>query len=155
VLLSPIVAPGQGRFRGAAGSSAVTGGELNAVVRFIGGLSPFGASGAQRLIDSVNRVGARFATQAADFPLRVMEIVPLADAVTLPACQLPRNVFVVPAFHGRLLGDPVALRMVRSFLAHQKVRVVPGLRTAAEIMASASAAWRLPEPRPPSPPCPP
>jgi hypothetical protein len=152
-LLSPIVAPGQGRFGGAAGPGVVTGGELNAVVSFIGGLSPFGASGAQQLLDSVNRVGARFAARAAGSRLRALDIVPLADAVTLPACQLPADVLVVPAFHGQLLRYPVALRMVGRFLSHRPVRPAPGLRTTAEIVAAAASAWRLPQPEPPSPPC--
>ena len=57
------------------------------------GLSPFGSSGAQRLIDSVNADGARFAASAASaarhHPLRMVLLVPLADAVTLPVCPLP------------------------------------------------------------------
>jgi hypothetical protein len=153
-LLSPIVAPGQSRIHGATGSGLVTGDELHAMIWFVGGLSPFGSAGAQRFIDSVNSVGANFATAAArKSPLRVLDVVPLADAVTLPACQLPANVLVVPAFHGRLLGDPVALRMVRAFLRHQPVRGATALRTTAEIMAAAASAWRMPEPTPPDPPC--
>ena len=152
-LLSPIVAPGQARYREAAGSGVVTGDELNAVIWFIGGLSPFGTSGAQKLIDSVNNVGARFAAQASDSPRRLMEVIPLADAVTLPACPLPANVVVVPAFHGQLLGDPAALRLVARFLAHRPVGGVPGLRHTAEIMAAAASAWRMPVRQTPSPPC--
>ena len=154
VLLSPIVAPGQVGFRGASGSSVVTGDELHALVWFVGGLSPFGTSGAETLINSVNSVGARFAAAAArNVRVRFLEIIPLADAVTLPACPLPRNVVVVPAFHGELLGDPAALRAVRGFFAHRPVRVMPDMRTTAEIMAAAAAAWRMPEHAPPSPPC--
>jgi hypothetical protein len=153
-LLSPIVAPGQSRIHDATGSGLVTGDELHAMIWFVGGLSPFGSAGAERFIDSVNSVGANFATAAArKSPLRVLDLVPLADAVTLPACQLPRNVQVVPAFHGRLLGDPVALRMVRAFLRHQPVRGATALRTTAEIMAAAASAWRMPEPTTPDPPC--
>lgn len=153
-LLSPIIAPGQARYRGGTGSGLVAGGELQAVIWFVGGLSPFGTGGAQKFIDSVNRVGARFATAAAHRkPPRVLELVPLADAVTLPACKLPRNVMVVPALHGRLLGDPVALRMVRAFLAHRPVHAANALRTTAEIMAGAASAWRMPERTVPSPPC--
>src|SRR5262249_42801702 len=108
-LLSPIVAPGQSRIYDQSGSGPVTGDELHAMIWFVGGLSPFGSAGAQRFIDSVNSVGANFATAAArKSPTRMLELVPLADAVTLPACQLPPNVQVVPAFHGRLLGDQVA-----------------------------------------------
>jgi hypothetical protein len=153
-LLSPIVAPGQSRYAHSSGSGLVAGDELHAVIWFVGGLSPFGTAGAQRFIDSVNRVGARFATMAARrLAPRVLELVPLADAVTLPACQLPPDVLVVPGLHGRLLGDPKALRMVRAFLQHQPVRGTPGLRTTAEIVAAAASAWRMPEQTTPTPPC--
>src|SRR5499425_3779833 len=126
VLLSPIVAPGQTGYRGGGGTSQVTGDELHALIWFVGGLSPFGTSGAQTLISSVNSVGAQFAAAAAHHaPVRLLEVVPLADAVTLPACPLPPNVVVIPAFHGELLGDPAALRVVRGFFAHQRVKVTP------------------------------
>jgi hypothetical protein len=154
VLLSPIVAPGQAGFRGASGTGLVTGDELHALVWFVGGLSPFGTSGAETLIDSVNSVGARFAAAAArSTRVRFLEVIPLADAVTLPTCPLPRNVVVVPAFHGELLGDPAALRAVHGFLDYRPVKPLPGLRTTAEIMAAAASAWRMPEHAPPSPPC--
>jgi hypothetical protein len=153
VLLSPIVAPGQYGYK-STGSSLVTRDELHALIWFVGGLSPFGTSGAQTLISSVNSVGARFASAAAEHdPVRILDVVPLADAVTLPACPLPRNVVIIPAFHGELLGDPVALRAVRRFLTHRSVAGVPSLRTTAEIMAAAATAWRMPESAAPSPPC--
>jgi len=153
VLLSPIVAPGQFGYHGT-GSSLVPGDELHALIWFVGGLSPFGTSGALTLINSVNRVGAQFAAAAARHaPIRLLEVIPLADAVTLPACPLPPNVVVIPAFHAQLLGDPAALRTVHRFLAHQPVTMVPELRTTAEIMAAAATAWRMPESAAPSPPC--
>jgi hypothetical protein len=153
-LLSPIVAPGQAAYAPATGSGLVTGNELHAVIWFVGGLSPFGTAGAQRFIDSVNSVGARFAILAARRPApRMLELVPLADAVTLPTCSLPASVRVVPGLHGRLLGDPVALRMVRDFLAHQPVHSATVLRTTAEIVADAASAWRMPEAAQPNPPC--
>ena len=154
VLLSPIVAPGQAGFRGANGTGMVTRDELHALVWFVGGLSPFGTSGAQTLINSVNSVGARFAAVAARTDrVRLLEVIPLADAVTLPACPLPPNVVVVPAFHGELLGDPAALRAVRGFLDYRPVKSMPVMRTTAEIMAAAASAWRMPVHAPPSPPC--
>jgi len=153
VLLSPIVDPGQFGFK-STGSSLVTRDELHALIWFVGGLSPFGTSGAQTLINSVNSVGARFAAAAAAHaPVRLLEVIPLADAVTLPACPLPRNVLIVPAFHGELLGDPAALRAVRRFLTDRSVTGVASLRTTAEIMAAAATAWRMPESAAPSPAC--
>jgi hypothetical protein len=153
-LLSPIIAPGQYGYRGGTGSGLVTRDELHALIWFVGGLSPFGTSGAQTLINSVNSVGARFAAAAARHaPVRLLEVIPLADAVTLPACPLPHNVVVIPGFHGELLGDPVTLRTVRRFLTGNQVSGVPGLRTTAEIMAGAATAWRMPESGAPSPPC--
>ena len=155
VLLSPIVAPGQVSYPVRGGSAMVPGSELQGVVWFVGGLSPFGTSGAQKLIGSVNRVGARFAAQAArDHRLPWLELVPLADAVTLPDCSLPANVVVLPAFHGDLLGDPAALRMVRDFLTGHRATGAARMRTAAEIVASAASAWRIPLATSPSPPCP-
>jgi hypothetical protein len=154
VLLSPIVAPGQSGYREGSGTGLVTKDELHALIWFVGGLSPFGTSGAQTLINSVNNVGARFAAAAAHHaPVRLLEVVPLADAVTLPACPLPPNVVVIPALHGELLGDPAALHAVRRFLTNRPVTGVPDLRATAEIMAAAAAAWRMPETATPSPPC--
>ena len=108
VMMSPIVAPGQVTYPGGTGRALVPADELRAMVWFVGGLSPFGPSGAQRLIDSVNELGARYAASAArHHPLRWLLLVPLADAVTLPVCPLPQDVRVVPALHGDLLGRPV------------------------------------------------
>ncbi len=107
VMMSPIVAPGQVTYPGGSGRALVPADELRAMVWFVGGLSPFGSYGAQRLIDSVDEVGARFAASAArHHPLRWLLLVPLADAVTLPVCPLPPDVRVVPALHGDLLGIP-------------------------------------------------
>jgi len=154
VLLSPIVAPGQVSYPVGGGSALLPADELRGVVWFVGGLSPFGTSGAQTLLESVNRVGAQFAEQAArNHGLRWLELVPLADAVTLPACSLPSNVLVVPALHGALLDNPVSLRMVRDFLTERPVRGASGLRTTAEIVAAAASAWRIPQATTPSPPC--
>jgi hypothetical protein len=157
-LLSPIVAPGQVSFpdaghEGTAGASGYALGMLN---RFIGALSPFGEAGAGRLLDSVNSVGARYAAATAVLRTsrRWLALVPLADAVTLPACTLPSNVLFVPAFHGGLLGDGAVLGTVRNFLSGRRVSGQRDLRTAAEILSSAAAAWRMPVPSAPSPPCP-
>jgi hypothetical protein len=153
-LLSPIVAPGQVSYPVGGGSALLPADELRGVVWFVGGLSPFGTSGAQTLLASVNRVGAQFAEQAArSHGLRWLELVPLADAVTLPACSLPSNVLVVPALHGTLLDNPASLRMVRDFLTERPVGGAPELRTTAEIVAAAASAWRIPQVTTPSPPC--
>ena len=145
VMMSPIVAPGQVTYPGGNGRALVPADELRAMVWFVGGLSPFGPSGAQRLIDSVDEVGARFAASAArHHPLRWLLLVPLADAVTLPVCPLPQDVRVVPALHGDLLGSPGVTTMVRGFLAHQQVAEPDGYKATAEIVAAAAAAWRMP-----------
>ncbi len=159
VMMSPIVTPGQVSYPAGSGPGAgpVPANELRAVVSFVGGLSPFGSSGAQRLIDSVNAVGARYAASAASAarhqPLRMVLLVPLADAVTLPVCPLPRNVFVIPALHGDLLGTPQVKRMVRRFLADGTVRMPGKYNGTAELVAAAAAAWRMPEITPPQPAC--
>jgi hypothetical protein len=159
VLLSPILAPGQVSYpdHGGEGSGMAPGYELQAVMRFIGGLSPYGASGAQELIGSVDRTGARFAHQAIERirrdPMDWLNVVPLADAVTLPACPLPAHTVVVPAWHGALATDAAVQRIVRAFLAGRPVRTQPEMTGAAETVAAAAAAWRIPEPAQSSPPC--
>jgi hypothetical protein len=157
-LLSPIVAPGQVSFAdtGQEGPGVASGYALSMLNRFVGALSPFGEAGAGRLLDSVNSVGARYAAATAELSTarRWLALVPLADAVTLPACTLPSNVLFVPAFHGGLLGDRTVLGTVRTFLNGRPVSGPRDLRTAAEILSSAAAAWRMPVPSAPSPPCP-
>jgi hypothetical protein len=156
VLLSPIVAPGQDSYPSLTRDDRglVAGAELRAVIWFVGGLSPFGTAGAQTFVNSVDNVGARYAAAAHLRPVRSLQFVPLADAVTLPACALPASLRVVPAFHGELLGDAAVLESVRAFLTHRQVHSRPGLRTTAEIVAGGAAAWRMPLLTAPSPPCP-
>ncbi len=151
VLLSPIVAPGQ---VGQAGGT-VPGAALTTLNSLVGGMSPYGSSGAQELIDSVGEFGASyFAAVSRDAGLPWLAVVPLADAVTLPACPLPPNVIFVSAFHGGLLGDPAVQRMVVTFLTSDRSGVaVTGqagasqrdLRHAAQLIAAGAAAWRMPD----------
>jgi hypothetical protein len=146
VLLSPIIEPGQ---VGQAGET-VPGDALITMNNLIGGMSPFGSEGAQALIDSVSEVGARyFAMVSRDTNLPWLAIVPLADAVTLPACPWPQNVIFVDAFHGGLLGNVSVRQMIEAFLSTGTVSPVSvsqhDLRTAAQLIAAAAAAWRMPQ----------
>jgi hypothetical protein len=149
VLLSPIVDPGQAGHAPSANPRAnpVTGDALGALIRVAGALSPFGESGAQQLIGSVGSDGAAFAAEAIEHGhrLRWLAVVPLADAVTLPLCDLPANVIVIPAMHGGLFGDPVVDSLAERFLSHHPVAGTQDLRDAAEVIAAAAAAWRMPE----------
>jgi hypothetical protein len=120
-----------------------------------------GASGrgAQELLSSVSEFGARYFAHvvtgagtgkgANGKPVRWLAVVPLADAVTLPVCVLPQNVIVVPAFHGGLLGDPNVLPTVTDFLSGGQATAVADkdgrLRAAAEAIAGAATAWRMPQ----------
>jgi hypothetical protein len=152
VLLSPIVAPGQ---LGQA-ANTVPGAALTTLNSLIGGMSPYGRSGAQALIDSVSEVGASyFAKVSRDRGLPWLAVVPLADAVTLPACPWPRNMVFIDAFHGGLLGDRSVQRIVEAFLTSgtipdQDLDEMAGgsqrdLRSAAQLIAAAAAAWRMPD----------
>src|SRR6516165_4070665 len=118
VLLSPIIEPGQlGQANG-----TVPGAALTTLNNLVGGMSPYGRSGALALIDSVSEVGARyFAKVSRDTGLPWLAVVPLADAVTLPACPWPQNVIFVDAFHGGLLGNRSVQRVVEAFLVSATV----------------------------------
>ncbi len=151
VLLSPIVAPGQvGQGAGTVPSAALA--TLNDLV---GGMSPYGRSGAQALIESVSEVGASyFATVSRETGRPWLAVIPLADAVTLPACSWPKNVIFIDAFHGGLLGDRSVQRILEVFLASgrppdSELAALTGgsqqhLRSAAQFIAAAAAAWRMP-----------
>jgi hypothetical protein len=158
VLLSPIIEPGQ--FAGAGGT--VPGAALTALNNLIGGMSPYGSSGAQALIDSVAEVGASYFAQVShDRGLPWLAVVPLADAVTLPACPWPRNVIFIDALHGGLLGDGPVRRIVETFLAtgappDRNLDELAGstqrdLRNAARLISGAAAAWRMPQLQPACP----
>ncbi len=158
VMLSPIVAPGQVSYPTGSGDGSVAGDALRAMVWFIGGLSPFGNSGADKLIDSVNSTGALYAEEAVrdsrDRPYRWLAVIPLADTLTLPSCALPVQAVVVPGLHGGLLSEPAVQQTVRSFLAGGSVRAAARLRDAATIVTQAASAWRMPELQTSSPSCP-
>jgi hypothetical protein len=146
VLLSPIVSPGQPGYAG-----EVPGAALNELNHLVGGISPYGPSGAANLLSSAGEFGAGYfadmlAATGAD-SVRLLVVVPLADAVTLPQCALPPGVFVVPAFHGGLLGDAVVLPMVSSFLAGEAVTYAENsrMRQAAELIIGVAAPWRMPD----------
>jgi hypothetical protein len=141
VLLSPIVQPGQ------VGSVGVPGEALIELNDLIGQMSPYGSSGAQALIDSVSQVGASYFWDIARHPgFRWLAVVPLADAVTMPQCPYPQNVVVVPAFHGGLLGNGRVRQLVVDFFAGDKnLPSSQALRTAAQVISAAAAAWRMPD----------
>ncbi len=152
VLLSPIVEPGQVD----QGAGTVPSAALATLNDLVGGMSPYGRSGAQALIESVSEVGASyFATVSRDSGRPWLAVVPLADAVTLPACPWPRNVIFIDAFHGGLLGDRSVQQMVEAFLANGTVPdsdladLAGGsqrdLRSAAQLITAAAAAWRMPD----------
>jgi hypothetical protein len=152
VMLSPIVAPGQ---VGQAGGT-VPGDLLITLNNLVAGMSPYGRSGAQQLIDSVSEVGASyFAMVSRDRRLPWLAVIPLADAVTLPACPWPQNVVFVDGFHGGLLGDASVRQMVETFLAGGTASAdrqsQQQLRTAAQVIAAAATAWRMPELHPACP----
>ena len=145
-LLSPIVEPGQ---LGQAGGT-VPGAALTTLNNLVGGMSPYGSSGAQELIDSVSKVGARYFEDVShDRTLTWLAVIPLADAVTLPACPWPQNVIFVDAFHGGLLGNASVRQLVEAFLAGGAAQVDSAsqrqLRSTAELIAAAATAWRMPE----------
>ena len=155
VLLSPIVSPGQLTYPPGPDGASVSEAALDELNHLVGGMSPYGPSGAQNLLSSVSEFGARYFEDvvaaagggAGGKSIRWLAVVPLADAVTLPECGLPPGVIVVPAFHGGLLGDPTVLPMVSAFLSGRNVTDADDgqLREAAELITGAAAAWRMPD----------
>jgi len=154
VLLSPIVSPGQLTYPPGPDGASVSEAALDELNHLVGGMSPYGQSGAQNLLSSVSEFGARYfddmvtaAEGNGGKSVRWLAVVPLADAVTLPECGLPPGVIVVPAFHGGLLGDPSVLPMVSTFVSGRNVTVAGNgqMREAAELITSAAAAWRMPD----------
>jgi hypothetical protein len=141
VLLSPIIQPGQVGPAGVPGEALI---ELN---NLIGQMSPYGSSGAKALIDSVGQVGASYFWHIVRDPgFRWLAVVPLADAVTMPQCPYPQNVVVVPAFHGGLLGNAQVRQLVVDYFAGvKKLPSSQRLRTAAQVISAAAAAWRMPD----------
>jgi hypothetical protein len=149
VLLSPIVEPGEAGAVGQA-NATVPGEALTTLDNLVGGISPYGSAGAQALIDSVSEVGASyFARASRDQGRPWLAVVPLADAVTLPACSWPQNMIFVNAFHGGLLGDAPVQQMTEAFLANGTLSSASPpeqqLRRAATLIAGAATAWRMPD----------
>jgi hypothetical protein len=152
VLLSPIVSPGQLTYPPGPDGASVSEAALDELNHLVGGMSPYGPSGAQNLLSSVSEFGARYFDDMINAvgggkSIRWLAVVPLADAVTLPECSLPAGVIVVPAFHGGLLGDPSVLPMVTAFLSGHSVTAAGDgqMREAAELITGAAAAWRMPD----------
>jgi hypothetical protein len=130
----------------------VPGDLLRTLNSLVGGMSPYGSAGAQALIESVGEVGASyFAMVSRDQGRPWLAVVPLADAVTLPACPWPRNVIFVKAFHGGLLGHADVQQMVATFLTDGTTPSDDSqydLRSDAQLISSAAVAWRMPNLRP-------
>ena len=151
VLLSPIVSPGQLTYPPGPDGASVSEAALDELNHLVGGMSPYGPSGAQNLLSSVSEFGARYFDDMINAvggkSIRWLAVVPLADAVTLPECRLPAGVIVVAAFHGGLLGDPSVLPMVTAFLSGHSVTAAGDgqMREAAELITGAAAAWRMPD----------
>jgi hypothetical protein len=151
VLLSPIVSPGQISYPPGSGSASVPAYALNELNHLVGGMSPYGPGGAAELLGSVGEFGARYFDHLASEngkAIRWLTVIPLADALTLPVCDLPPDVVVVPAFHGSLLGDSRVLPLVRSFLTGREASPPQAdeseLRAEAELLTGAATAWRMP-----------
>ena len=151
-LLSPIIEPGQlGQADG-----TVPGAALTTLNNLIGGMSPYGSSGADALIDSVSQYGARYFEEVTrQHSLPWLAVIPLADAVTLPDCPWPRNVIFVDGFHGGLLGHASVRQLVEAFLSGGTAAADSAsrrdLRTSARLIAAAASAWRMPELHPTCP----
>ena len=145
-LLSPIIEPDQlGQAEG-----TVPGDALTTLNNLVGGMSPYGSSGADALIDSVRQFGARYFEQVSgERSLPWLAVIPLADAVTLPVCSWPGNVFFVDGFHGGLLGNTSARQLVEAFLSGGTAGAASvsqqKLRGTARLIAAAAAAWRMPQ----------
>ena len=94
VLLSPIVEPGQLSYPSGQDAASVSEYALDTLNHLVGGMSPYGPGGAEHLISSVSEFGASYfsaVTGPNGKDIRWLAVVPLADAVTLPVCELPRR----------------------------------------------------------------
>jgi hypothetical protein len=156
VLLSPIVDPGQLSYPPGRDGPSVPEDALNELNHLVGSMSPYGPSGAHQLLSSVSEDGARYfaaVTGPSGKPARLLTVIPLADALTLPICSLQANVVVVPAFHGGLLGDGSVLGLVSAFLGGRPVNGQDEgePRDGAEVISSAATAWRMPVAHPACP----
>ncbi len=60
VLLSPIVSPGQLTYPPGPDGASVSEAALDELNHLVGGISPYGPSGAQNLLSSVSEFGARY-----------------------------------------------------------------------------------------------
>jgi len=152
VLLSPIVEPGQLSYPSGQDGASVSEDALDELNHLVGSMTAYGPDGAADLLNSVSEFGARYFASAGagrgvdGKPIRWLAVIPLADAVTLPVCGLPSDVLVVAALHGGLLGDPSVLPMVAEFLSGHEITDASDsqLRTDAELITGAAAAWRMP-----------
>src|SRR6202012_2061473 len=96
VLLSPIVGPGQLNHPPGPDGASASEAALNELNHLVGGMSPYGPSGAQNLLSSVSEFGARYfedlvgAAGGGDGgkPIRWLAVIPRADFVPLPECGL-------------------------------------------------------------------
>src|SRR5580658_9271198 len=71
--------------------------------------------------------------------------VPIRIRVVRGTCPFPSNAVVVQAFHGGLLGDPQVRQVVEDCLAgDSNVSSSQELRSAAQVISAAAAAWRMP-----------
>ena len=170
VLLSPIVSPGQLTYPPGDDGASASEATLDELNHLVGGMSPYGPGGAQDLLSSVSKFGAQYFADmiaaagtspmdqgggggggtiagADGKPIRVLAVVPLADAVTLPQCALPSSVIVVPAFHGGLLGDATVLPMVSAFVTGHNVTSADDaqLHDIAELITGVAGPWRMPD----------
>lgn len=150
VLLSPLVRPARVYYppQGQDGWGVVTSWELRGLSALIRGLTPMEVSTDTELFRSVadNAPVLRSVLACPAPGIDELAVVPVADAVASAELDVGGlRVLSVPAFHGGLLGNPDAQRLVALELAGREAQGSSAWTLGARAVRAMAATWQVPE----------